>query len=401
MPNNTHNESRSARPHISRNVIIIAFVALFSGWGQDLVAPALPAFMVLLGFNHAGIGLVDGLLQSATSIFRFVSGVLSDRYRNRKTFVFLGYALSSVTRPLLAFASSLPFIAGLRLLDGVGKGTKDAPRDALVADSSSDGTHGRAFGFHRFIDTAGSVIGPLMATGVLFLLTPSLFAYRVVFALAAIPGIIALALIWFGVREPEKKTFKIKRLREPFPWAFWLFTAGTAVAMLTKINDALFLVRAQDIGIPPTWIPLLFAGFTLIYAVLSYPIGIWSDRIGKLPLITAGWLVMAFVELGFAYESSIVTALILFAFFGLFYALTEGSGRAFIADVVPLEQRGSAYAVFHTIVGLSVIVGGYTLGHVWDVMSSGTAFKLSAMGSFVGFAILLVMLVLQRRKSKA
>ena len=146
-----------SRPRIPRNVLILSFVALASGFGQDLITPVLPAYLALIGVSHAGIGLIDGVLQGATQVFRFVSGVLSDRFAARKRFVFLGYALSSVSRPLLALAGGFASALGLRLVDGIGKGVKDAPRDALVADSASSETRGRAFGFHRLVDTAGSV----------------------------------------------------------------------------------------------------------------------------------------------------------------------------------------------------------------------------------------------------
>ncbi len=384
---------------IPRNVLIVAFVALFSGLGQDLITPVLPAFLVALGMSHSSMGLIDGLLQGMTSIFRFISGILSDRFKNRKAFVFLGYSLSSVARPLLFFASSLPFIGALRAMDGAGKGMKDAPRDALIADSAQQQTLGRAFGFQRLVDTAGSVLGPLLGTLILLALTPSLGTYRIIFAVSAIPGIIALALIWFGIKEPNQASPKPMIGRTPFSWKFWIFTFSTAIVMLTKINDTLFLVRAGDIGIKPTWIPMIFAGFTLVYALLSYPIGIWSDKYGKLPFIALGWLVLAGVEFGFAQNLHISVMLFLFAFYGLFYALTEGSSRAFIANLVTPESRGSAYAIFYTIVGLCVIIGGYVLGHVWDTLGTEIAFKISCAGSLLGFIVLASILFQDRKKA--
>ncbi len=388
------------KSRITRNVLIVSFVALASGMGQDLITPVLPSFLLAIGVSHAGIGIIDGLLQGVTSIFRFISGVLSDKFRNRKWFIFLGYFLSSVARPFLALTNSFTSVAVLRVIDGAGKGTKDAPRDALVADSSPEESRGRAFGFQRFIDTAGSVIGPLIAAGLLFWLTASLRTYRLIFTLAIIPGTVAIALIFFGVKEPERKTRPAIITRQPFHWKFWVFVFGMTVAMLTKINDSLFLVRAQSLGIPLAWLPILFAGFTLIYAVLSYPIGIWSDKIGKLPLIVIGWLVLSAVEFSFAHESTIGTALVLFAFYGLFFALTEGSGRAIIADLVPAESRGSAYAIYNTFIGLAVIVGGYGIGHLWDTVSPHYAFSLSSYGSLIGFAVLLVMLIFDRRQAR-
>jgi MFS family permease len=387
------------RTKIPRNILIIALVALASGFGQDMITPVLPAYLALVGVSGAGIGLIDGLLQGSTSIFRFISGFLSDRYKNRKSFVLAGYALSSISRPLLSVAGSFFPIATLRLIDGIGKGGKDAPRDALVADSAVAGASGRAFGFHRMIDTAGSVFGPLAAAAILFALTPSLAAYRTVFILTAIPGAVALALIAFGVREP--RTAANTKNQEPISkpglsWKFWIFTVGMTVAMLTKVNDSLFLLRSHSIGIPLAWTPVLFAGFTLIYAIASYPIGIWSDRFGKLPFIAAGWLVLAAVEYGFSRDPSFGAALILFACYGLFYALTEGSGRAFISDLVQPGSRGTAFGIFYTLTGAAVIAGGYGLGKIWDQVAPEAAFTVAAGGSLLGF-ILFASLAFKKR----
>lgn len=389
------------RPRIPRNVIILGFVALASGFGQDLITPALPAYLTLLGISHAGIGLIDGLLQGATSVFRMVSGILSDRYRSRKGFVFIGYALSSVARPLLAAAGGFGTILGLRVIDGVGKGMKDAPRDALVAESAVTGQRGRAFGFHRLVDTAGSVFGPLTAAALLLSLSPSLATYRLVFFLSAVPGAIALALIAFGVREPASSKPQAHKPRSTgkLPAAFWLFTAASSVAMLTKINDSLFLSRAQEIGVAPDLIPALFAGFTLVYALLSYPIGVWSDRIGRLPLIGVGWLLLSVVEFGFSRASSVASAMLLLAGYGIFFALTEGTGRALIADLVPAGGRGTAFAIYYTAVGIAVIAGGFGLGRVWDTVSPHDAFLISASGSMIGGLLFLMMQQYTRQRT--
>jgi MFS family permease len=362
-------------------------VALASGFGQDLITPVLPAYLTLLGIHRASIGLIDGILQGTTSIFRFVSGILSDRFKNRKTPVFIGYALSSIARPLLAFAGTFGTILTLRGADGIGKGTKDAPRDALVADSAHAGERGRAFGFHRLIDTAGSVLGPLAAAALLFALGASIHSYRTIFALAAIPGAVALGLIFFGIREPRRVVVTQLKSHSTLNAVFWIFTIGTAIAMLTKVNDSLVLVRSITLGVPTIWVPVLFAGFTLVYALLSYPIGIWSDKIGRLPLIAGGWLVLALTELGLSFTPSLPLTLGLFVLYGLFFALTEGSGRALIADLVAPESRGTAYGIFNTVTGIAVIAGGFGIGRVWDIASPHAAFTISAIGSLVAAMI--------------
>jgi len=394
----------NARTKIPKNILVVALVALASGFGQDMITPVLPAYLALVGVSGAGIGLIDGLLQGSTSIFRFVSGFLSDRFKNRKSFVLAGYALSSISRPLLSVAGAFFPVALLRLADGIGKGGKDAPRDALVADSAVAGASGRAFGFHRMIDTAGSVFGPLAAAALLFALTPSLHAYRMIFALTAVPGAIALGLIIFGVREPRAATSsggQQQNSKQGLSWKFWLFTIGMTVAMLTKINDSLFLLRSHAIGIPSIWTPVLFAGFTLIYAIVSYPIGIWSDKFGKLPFIAGGWLVLSIVEFGFSRDPSLPAALVLFACYGLFYALTEGSGRAFISDLVQPGSRGTAFGIFYTLTGAAVIAGGYGLGKVWDAIAPETAFAVASAGSLLGFIVFAALAFKKRNRAAA
>lgn len=400
---------KGAFKNIPRNVMVVALVALFSGLGQDMITPILPAYFLALGFDRALIGLIDGLLQGSTHVFKFISGVLSDRLENRKGLVFFGYALSSIARPLLALTSAFSGIAGARILDGVGKGMKDAPRDALIADSALPASTGRAFGFHRFVDTAGSVIGPIIAAALLLYFGGTLTGYKIIFALTAIPGIIVLLLIIFGIRESKHplssppprggeskwgSTFK-------FPRIFWIFTLATFIAMLTKTNDSLLLVRATDFGISRNWLPLLFAYFTLIYALLSYPIGIWSDKYGKLPFITCGWALLALVHLGFIFQSGVIAVILLYTLYGLFFALTEGSGRALIADLVPPESRGSAYAIFNTALGMAVIAGGFILGKVWDQLGANVSFTISTIGSLLGLALFIILLMKIKKPSKS
>jgi MFS family permease len=389
----------SSRSHIPRNVLIVGFVAFFSGFGQDLITPVLPGYLALIGFSHAGVGLVDGILNGTTYFFWFISGILSDRLRNRKGLIFFGYALSSVARPLLAFAAAFLPIAALRGIDGVGKGMKDAPRDALIAESSQTRARGKAFGFSRFIDTAGSVVGPLLAGALLIFLGASLAAYRTIFLLTALPGAIALILIWFGVREPEwREGKKRKSPRAPLPFVFWMFTLTSALAWLTKPNDLLVLSRATVSGAAASWLPFIFAGFTLIYAICAYPIGVWSDRVGRLPMIAVGWAVLALAEFGFSRTLSLPPTFMLFALYGLFFAFTEGTGRALIADLVPQGARGTAYGIFYVTIGVSVVGGGYLTGALWDRYTFATAFEVAAAGSTAA-AILFAFLARAKRQT--
>jgi MFS family permease len=221
--------------------------------------------------------------------------------------------------------------------------------------------------------------------------------------LTAIPGAVALGLIVFGIKESHSvvTTKNQEPISKPgLSWKFWIFTIGMTVAMLTKVNDSLFLLRSHSVGIPLAWTPVLFAGFTLVYALVSYPIGVWSDRFGKLPFIASGWLILAIVEYGFSRDPSLAGALVLFACYGLFYALTEGSGRAFISDLVQPGARGTAFGIFYTLTGVAVIAGGYGLGKIWDKAAPETAFAVAAVGSLLGF-ILFASLAFNKRTRSA
>lgn len=381
---------------IPRNVLIVGIIALFSGFSQDIISPIFPAYLSLLGLGGAAIGLIDGLLQGSVYLFRLISGVLSDKFHNRKWFVFAGYFLSAVSRPLLAIAGTVPIIGALRVADGIGKGTKDAPRDALIADSTQIKSQGRAFGFHRVVDTLGSVIGPLLAAGLLFVFQPSLASYRLIMALTIIPGIIVILLIIFGIQE---KTVAQVSQKSPskLPVLFWIFVMLNTLLLLTRVNDSLILLRLGQIHGNAELVPLLFAFFTLVYAGLAYPIGILSDKIGTLPLICFGWGLLTIAEFGLSFSTGIAGTLGLLVLFGAFLAFTEGSARAFIATLVTAENRGRAYSYYYFFISMAVIVGGYIIGKIWDDVSPSFAMRISSLGTLIS-TLLFMALIFRMKK---
>lgn len=389
-----------SRRSIPRNVIVVAFVAFWSGLSQEMVTPLLPAYFAALGFSTAAIGLIDGAVNGAANFAKVVAGYLSDRFRNRKWFVFLGYALSAAARPALGFVSGLAPLAGARVLDGIGKGIKDGPRDALIADAAGKKASGRGFGFHRVVDTAGSVIGPLVAAAVVAYSATTAAGREKVFLLTAIPGAIVLALIVFGVREPAKAAPKKGRAAiGRLPPLFWWFTLISFVAVGSRMADALLLLRSRDFGVPAVFVPLLYSLFHLVYAGLAYPVGVWSDRVGKLPMLIYGWLLLGFVQLGFSFSDGRPwMAAALFAAYGLVFALTEGTNRAWISELVPANARATAYGIFNAALGLAAICAGVALGTLWDAVAPGFAFLLSSLGAFLAAGLYLG---LNRRLKKA
>ena len=367
---------------IPRNVLVVAIVAFFSGLTQEMVTPVLPIFFTALGYGAAGIGLIDGLVTASANFFKIIAGYFSDRYRNRKGFVFLGYAFSAVARPLLAFVSGFGGAAGLRALDGIGKGIKDGPRDALIADATPKGSSGRVFGFHRVIDTMGSVAGPLIAAALLAG-SIGLESQRNIFALTAIPGVIALGLILFGIREPASNHSTGRVKVGKLPRLFWIFTLIAFLAAGTRTADGLLLLRSRGLGVPIVAVPLLYAFFHLVYASLSYPFGVWSDRIGKLPMLVMGSCLLALVQAGFAVASGPLAPIVLFALYGVFFALTEGTNRAWISELVPANARATAYGVWNGAVGAAAVLSGIIIGGMWELWSPQIAFSFSAFGALL------------------
>jgi len=379
-----------------KNVVALGMVSFWSGLSQDMIASIFPIFLTSLGFSKEFIGLIGGLVTSVSSLFKILAGYISDKLKHRKWIIFIGYALSVVARPLLgAFSSGLQ-IVGLRFADAVGKGTKDAPRDALVAESSPANKTGRFFGLHRMLDTFGSVAGPLTAALLLKFVGENVGGYKNIFYLAAIPGAIALLVIIFFVRETPKlkntvgEAVSIKKSLMGINKKFYFLLFVVVIFSLGNSTDAFLLLRAQNLGLKIFAIPLVYAAFYFFYALLSYPIGIWSDKIGKKIMIVSGWGVYALTYLGFALATQAWQVWPLFILYGFFYAATEGSGRALTADLVDPAYHGLAFGFYNTAIAITALPASIFAGYLWDHYSPAAAFHfgwISAVAAIILFGI--------------
>jgi MFS family permease len=336
---------------------------------------------------------------SGASLFKIVSGFLTDRFGKKKPWIFLGYLLSLVARPLLALTTSGGLVLGLRFLDGVGKGMKDSPKDALIADSTETRTRGRGFGVARMLDTFGSVVGPLILFGLLFLLADSPSKYRVILFATAVPLFFTLAILRFKVTEtPARKELESGVAKGALPSRFYRFLVIMLVFSLGNSSDAFLILRAQDVGVTVLAIPLVYALFNFVYAAASVPLGSLSDRIGREKVIMIGWLAYALAYLGFALAQSSYQIWVLFAFYGLYYATTEGVGKAFVADMVPADHRGRAYGVYNTAIGLVTLPASLIAGLLWDRVGPAAPFLLGAALSLVALLSLTWFVVADRRR---
>ncbi len=384
---------------ITGNILILGFVSFLTDFSSEMIYPLLPLFLTTI--LHAGpafLGVIEGIAESTASLLKLISGIVSDRVRDRKMLVLSGYGVSSLVRPLIAAATGPLTVLFIRFADRIGKGVRTSPRDALIADSADPSIRGKAFGFHRSMDHAGAIAGPLAATFLLAYFTKDL---RTVFWLAAIPGILTVILILFKVKEVERrKVSSDGRLLGLFPKGrlrayliiLFIFTLGNS-------SDAFLLLRANQLGVSEIRIPLLWAFFHAVKMLSTMPFGAFSDRVGRRRVIIAGWIVYALAYVGFAHATQEIHIWLLCAFYGLFYGLTEGVEKAFIADIARPEERGGAFGWYNFAIGAGALPASLIFGFVWQKAGAHIAFDMGALIALVA-SVLLVAAVRPAAHSK-
>jgi MFS family permease len=356
----------------------LGLVSLLTDVSSEMIYPLLPAFLTgTLRAGPAFLGVVEGLAETVAAFAKLASGRLSDRLRRRKPLVVAGYSLSALVRPLVALAASPAQVLIVRLLDRVGKGVRGGPRDALVAEVTAAAERGRAFGFQRAMDHAGAAVGPILASGVL-LVTGEL---RVVFALAAVPGALAVLALVRGVREdPRASGFTpvTTAAGAPLEPALVRYLAVLALFTLGNSSDAFLLLRAQQAGVPLALVPLLWALHHIVKAGTSTWGGALSDRVGRRPTILFGWGLYALTYAGFAIADAPPAVVGLFVAYGLFHATTEGAERALVADLAGAASRGRAFGMFHAVTGAVLLPASLLTGLLWQRFGAGAALLTGA-----------------------
>ena len=374
------------------NTFFIGLLSFFGGISQDIIIPILPIYLAnILHLDKEFIGLTEGLVSSSASIFKIVSGFLSDAFRKNKAIVFVGYFLSFIARPLLALTTSAGVVLLLRFLDGIGKGIKDSPKDALIAQSTVKESRGKGFGIVRALDTLGSVAGPLILFALLYLLQGNSLKYHYIFFISAIPLLFTLAILVIFVKEvPYVKKDPGKTLSFALPKQFYLFLGIVLLFSLGNSSDTFLILRAQNVGIAVLAIPLVYALFNFIYASASIPLGSLSDKIGREKVILLGWIAYALAYFGFGLANKSIEIWLLFAFYGIYYATTEGVAKAFVADIIPIEYRGRAYGLYNAAVGVITLPASIIAGILWDKVNPAAPFFFGAVMA-LGAALALVL----------
>lgn len=379
--------------------------SLLNDISSEMLLNVVPFFLAnVLGVRTAVIGLIEGIAETTASLLKIVFGALSDRLRKRKPFTVIGYALSAFTKPLLYFASAWGWVLGVRVADRIGKGVRTAPRDALIADSVQKDQRGLAFGLHRASDTLGAFLGLGIAAAIIWLtqsqallLAPSTF--RTIVLVSIVPGILAVIVLAWGVVEVtgagkgvETTRLSLRGMDVRFKYFLFvlvLFTLGNS-------SDAFILLRGQERGLSMLQVMGMSLTFNAIYTVFAGPLGALSDRIGRRKLILGGWIAYGLVYLGFAFSTTGWQVWALFAFYGLYYAATEGTAKALVADLVPESQRGTAYGLFNAAIGITALPASLIAGLLWQGAGSWTGFGASAPFLFGSVMALLAGLLFLR-----
>ena len=370
----------AARAALPRTVVVVGFVSLLNDAASEMITPLLPIFLTAtLGAGPAIVGLVEGVAEATASILKLLSGWLADRGWSPKWLVVGGYGSSNAARPLIALALSWPFVLLLRFLDRAGKGIRTAPRDALIAGATSPANRGRAFGFHRSMDHAGAVIGPLLAFALLSAGAPT----RSVFLWSVVPGILVMLLLIFGLPRdasiaPHEEAARLSwstldaRVRQ--------LIVAAGVLALASVPEVFVVLWARQEGLPVAWVPLVWAAASLGKMLLAYPAGVLTDLVGRVPLLLAGWSLRVAALFALALSSASGSLVwLLFIGYSATLALTEPAERSLIGDRAPASQRGTAYGVYHLACGLFVLPGAVLFGALWQGYGSRSAFLLAAV----------------------
>lgn len=382
--------------HVSNgNILTLGWVAFFGGLSQDMISPILPTFYAqVLGLKKETIGLIEGSITTVVSVFRILSGIISDKFGKRKSIVFIGYLFSAIGRILLFLATGAAGALGLRALDGVGKGLKDAPRDALVAKSAKKQSMGFAFGLQRMLDTLGSFIGPLITSYLLikFASIGELKKFRYVFLVAGGIAFITIILIGLFIKERvgENVSTKFKIDSTLFKGKFLLFFLVMLVFTLGNSSDAFLILRAENVGISVVTIPIIIAVFNLFYALLSIPSGVLSDKIGRVNVMRIGWLLYVITYIGFAVARLPWHIWVLYAVYGIFYSTTEGIAKSLVAHIVDENNRGTAFGLYNASLGLLAIPSSTIAGLLWDKVSPSAPFYFGAACAFLAIILITI-----------
>lgn len=368
---------------IPKSIWALGLVSLFMDMSSELIHSLLPVFMVsTLGAGMVTVGLLEGFAEALAAITKVFSGALSDYLGKRKGLAVLGYGAAALSKPLFALAPTIGWVFAARFLDRIGKGVRGAPRDALIADLAPPALRGACYGLRQSLDTVGAVLGPLLAMALMALLADDI---RAVYWFAVLPGFVAVAVLIAGVREPAparpptqaRPVLRLELLRR-LDGAYWWVVAVGAALTLARFSEAFLVLRAQNVGLSLTFVPLVMIVMSVTYAASAYPIGRLSDRMDRRLLLAIGLAVLLLADLALAGATTPMMALAGIALWGLHLGLTQGLLAALVADTAPEELRGAAFGLFNLVSGLVLLIASVLTGALWTRYGAPAPFLAGA-----------------------
>jgi MFS family permease len=371
------------------SIWMLGFVSMFMDISSEMIHALLPVYLVtVLGTSTLVVGVIEGIAEATASITKIFSGALSDYLGRRKMVAALGYGLAAISKPAFPLAGSVGWLMAARFVDRVGKGVREAPRDALIADLSPPRLRGASYGLRQSLDTIGAFVGPLLA---ILLMWATADDFKAVFWIAVLPAFMSFGLILFAVRDPP--ALRESRVRSPLSrkelaklsGSYWLVVLVACLFTLARFSEAFLILRAQSVGLAIALVPGVLVVMNLVYAPVAAPIGLLSDRIGRVWLLVTGFLVLILADLILGFATNIPTVAIGVALWGLHMGLTQGLLAALVADTAPARLRGTAFGMFNLTTGLALLVASIVAGALWDrfgpqaTFLAGAAFTLLAL----------------------
>jgi MFS family permease len=397
---------KATRARLPRSIWALGFVSLFADISSEMVHALLPVFLVTaLGASTVTVGIIEGVGEATASISKLFSGWLSDRFGKRKALTVIGYTLGALSKPLFAVAPTASWVFFARFSDRIGKGIRGAPRDALVGDLAPPGLRGAAYGLRQSLDTVGGFTGPLLAIALMALFADD---FRLVFWIAVVPGLIGVAILIFGVREPEPARDAPRPSSERAPIRrmdlkglgslFWGVVAVAAVLTLARFSEAFLILRAQDAGLSLALVPLVLVVMNIVYAASAYPMGALSDRTARRAVLAAGFAVLILADILLAVAPNVWLVMAGIGLWGLHMGMTQGLLAALVAEALPQAVRGTAFGVFHFVTGVALLLASLIAGFLWQAV--GPSFTFMAGGVFTAIGLLGALIVAGPRRSR-
>lgn len=374
---------------LNANIFFVGITSFLTDTTSKMIYSIMPLFLITLGASKTELSLIEGIAESTASVLKALSGWWSDKIGKNKPFMIIGYAFTAVLSPVFAFVTTPFQVLTVRFTERIGKGIRTAPRDSLVAGSSSDKAKGKSFGFHKSMDNCGAIVGPLLAYAVLAIFPGD---YRKVFLIAAIPGLAGLVFIITFVKESKKSKEQLlgKVNFKDFSNRYYFFLVIIFIFTLGNSTDALLLIKASDVGIKDTFIPIIYLIFNAVSVIFAVPAGILSDKIGREKLIIFGYLLYSVVYFGFGKANKEFSVILLFALYGIYSATTDGVQKALVSDLIDKRIRGTGLGIYNALVGITLLPASVIAGLFYDNINNSAPFYYGSVMAFIAAVLMII-----------